>query len=261
MAVTVERSDGVATVLVDNPPVNALDDPTLIGLRQAAENLAADPDVRAVVLTGSGGRVFLAGADLRSLAPALGPDADGGEMEHHVFLTGPAFAAWSELPQPAIAAVGGDALGGGLEFALCCDLIVADPGVRIGLPEVNLGLMPGGGGTQRLARRIGLGRALELVLFGRVLDAGQAHELGIVSRLADEGQTLEEALRLAERLAALPAVAVQSAKRAIRAGSDQGMAEGLARERGLFLQVAASADAREGATAFLEKRKPSFRHR
>jgi enoyl-CoA hydratase/carnithine racemase len=261
MAVTVERVGGVATVTVDNPPVNALDDPTLIGLREAAETVSADPEVRAVVLSGTGERAFIAGADLRSLRHALGPDGEEGEMEHHVSLTGPAFSAWSGVPQPVVAAVGANALGGGLEFALCCDLIVSDPRAKFGLPEVTLGLMPGGGGTQRLPQRIGAAATLELVLLGRVIDARRAHELGLVHAVSDEGGALEAARALGGRLASLPAIAVQSAKRAIRAGMDRGLSDGLAAERRLFLEVAGSADAQEGASAFLDKRKPAFSHR
>ncbi len=261
MAVIVEHADGVATVTVDNPPVNTLDDPTLIGLREAAEEVAADPSVRAVVLYGAGEKAFIAGADLRSLSHALGPDGASGEMEHHVSLTGPAFRAWSGLPQPAVAAVGANALGGGLEFALCCDLIVADPRARFGLPEVTLGLMPGGGGTQRLPRRIGGAATLELILLGRVIDSERAHALGLVNVLADEGTALARAQDTARRLASLPAVAIQSAKRAVRAGIEEGLAAGLDLERRLFLEVAHSADASEGANAFLAKRTPAFIHR
>jgi enoyl-CoA hydratase/carnithine racemase len=261
VSVKVERADGVATVVVDNPPVNTLDDQTLIDLRDVAEAIGGDRTIRAVVLTGAGERAFLAGADLRSLVRALGPRGVLGELEHHVSLTTPMFAAWSGLPQPAVAAVGANALGGGLELALCCDLIVADPRAKFGLPEVTLGLMPGGGGTQRLPRRIGSTAALELVLLGRVIDAARARELGLVNVLAGEGGALALAAELAREFASLPAVAVQAAKRAVRAGIDADLAEGLAVERELFLGVARSADAREGAAAFLEKRAPAFSHR
>jgi enoyl-CoA hydratase/carnithine racemase len=260
MAVTLAVADGVATVTVDNPPVNALDDPTLIGLRETVEEAGGREDVRAVVLTGAGEKAFIAGADLRSLSHALGPEGDAGLMDAHVGLTGPAFAALTGLEVPVIAAVGANAVGGGLELALCCDLIVADPRARFGLPEVTLGLMPGGGGTQRLARRAGAAAAMELVLLGRVIDAARARELGIVNIVADEGEALAETQRLAQRLARLPAVALRSAKRAVRAGLDSGLAEGVALERELFLAVARTADAREGAGAFLEKRKPAFEH-
>ena len=257
MAVTVEREGAVATVTVDNPPVNALDDPTLEGLGEAARELAGDDEVRAVVLTGAGERAFLAGADLRSLQNALGTP----EMEAHVALTRPVFDAWRALEQPVVAAVGASAVGGGFEFMLVCDLIVADERARFGLPEVTLGLMPGGGGTQRLPRRVGWTAATELLLLGRLVKAERAHELGIVNVVAGEGRALTEAQALAGRLAALPAVAVQSAKRALRQALEPGLDEGLDAERELFLAVAASEDAKEGAEAFLAKREPSFRHR
>lgn len=260
MAVSVSRADGVATVMVDNPPVNALDDETLIGLRDAAESLIADREVRVVVVAGAGERAFMAGADLRTLGHALGRDGVPGEMERHVSLTGPMFAAWMALPQPTVAAVTANAIGGGLEFALCCEFLVADPRARFGLPEVTLGLMPGGGGTQRLPRRIGLTAATELILTGRLIDSDRALELGLINSVSEPGGALAASQELARGLAALPAVAAQSAKRALRSASEDRLAAGLATERRLFLNVAASRDAREGADAFLGKRPPAFRH-
>jgi enoyl-CoA hydratase len=211
-----------------------------------------------VILTGAGEKAFIAGADLRALAPALGPGGDPRLMDEHVALTGPAFAALTAIPAPVIAAVQANAVGGGLELALCCDLIVAQAGARFGVPEVTLGLMPGGGGTQRLARRIGSGAALELILGGRVIDAERALALGLVNAVADDA--LADAQALAARLARLPAVAIRSAKRAVRFGLDAGLEAGLAFEREQFLAVARTADAAEGAGAFLEKRRPAFRH-
>lgn len=257
MSVDVTVADGVATVTVDNPPVNALDDPTLDGLGAAADAIARRDDVRAAVLTGAGEKAFLAGADLRALAKALGTP----EMEAHVALTRPVFEAWRALPVPVVAAVAADAVGGGLEFAITCDLVVADPRARFGLPEVTLGLIPGGGGTQRLPRRVGWAAAMELLLLGRLITAERARELGLVNVVADEGAARDEAARLAFRLAALPALAVQAAKRAARLGLERGLDEGLDAEREMFLGVAASADAREGAEAFLAKRAPVFAHR
>ena len=261
MGVEVAIGDGVATVDVENPPVNTLDDETLLALRGAASDLAERTDVRAVVLAGPGERAFLAGADLRELSHALGPEGRDGEIERHVALTRPTFDAWSELPYPVIAAVNANAVGGGLEFALLCDLIVADPRARFGLPEVTLGLIPGGGGTQRLSRRVGGPAALELVLLGRLLTAARAHEIGLVNVIAEEGLARDEALGIANRIAALPKLATQAAKRAVRLSFEAGLTAGLDAERGLFLEVARSRDAFEGATAFLEKRPPKFEHR
>jgi enoyl-CoA hydratase/carnithine racemase len=255
--VAVEVAGGVATVTVDNPPVNALDDPTLEGLGGAARQLGERDDVRAVVLTGAGAKAFLAEADLRSLVHALGTS----EMESHVALTRPVFEAWRALAPPVIAAVAANAVGGGLEVAMTCDLIVAEARARFGLPEVTLGLMPGGGGTQRLPRRLGWTAAMELLLLGDLVTAVRAHELGLVNVVSAEGAARDEAHALARRLAAMPAVAVQAAKRAARLSLEAGLDAALDAERELFLHVASSADAREGAEAFLAKRPPSFSHR
>ncbi len=255
MSASVDVADAIATVTVDNPPVNALDDATLEALGDAARELAARDDVRAVVLTGAGQKVFMAGADLRSLAPLLGTPA----MKEHVGLTRPVFDAWRGLPQPVVAAVAGNALGGGLELALTCDFIVAGAGVRLGTPEVGLGLIPGAGGTQRLPRRVGWTAAMEMLLLGRLIKADRALELGLVNVVTEDARG--EAQALAARLAALPALAVRAAKEAARRGLEAGLDEGLDFERTLFLSVASSADAREGADAFLGKREPSFTHR
>jgi enoyl-CoA hydratase len=148
-------------------------------------------------------------------------------------------------------------MGGGLEVALCCDVIVADPAARLGLPEVRLGLMPGAGGTQRLARRIGEGRAKELILLGGNVTAEEAHAIGLVNRVSEPAASLAEAIALAEKLASLPATAVQSIKKAFATD----LAPGLDRERELFLGLFQTDDVREGVAAFVEKRKPAFRHR
>jgi enoyl-CoA hydratase/carnithine racemase len=256
--VRVETVDAVVTVTVDNPPVNALDDATLAGLGDAARGIARDPGVRAVVLTGSGEKAFLAGADLSAIRAHLGVP---GGMDDHVALTRPTFEAWGSLPQPVIAAVQAHAVGGGLEFALICDLIVADPKAKLGLPEVTLGLIPGGGGTQRLPRRVAPGVAREMLLLGGLIDAARAREVGIVNEVSEPGAATARAQELAARLAALPAVAVQAVKRAAREASEVGLDAGLELERGLFLEAAASADAREGADAFLGRRRPKFRNR
>ncbi|QEC50530.1 hypothetical protein FSW04_25065 [Baekduia soli] len=255
--VQIEVADGVATVAVVNPPVNALADPVLDELGAAARRLAADDAVRSVVLTGGGERSFIAGADLRHFAEILG---DTGEMAAHVELTAGVFGAWDALPMPVVAAIGGHAMGGGLELALTCDLLVVDPRAKLGTPEVTLGLIPGAGGTQRLPRRIGLAAATRMLLLGTPVDAATARACGLVDVVAEPGAALPEAHALAVRLAALPARAVTAAKAALRTAAQAPLAEGLAAERELFLGVAATADAREGAIAFLAKRPPAFIH-
>jgi enoyl-CoA hydratase/carnithine racemase len=251
------QRDGVATVTVDNPPVNALSDAVLAQLRDAAAALGADPGVRAVVLAGAGERTFIAGADLASLAHALG---DAAAMHAHVELTAAVFAAWEALEVPVVAAIGGHAMGGGLELALVCDLLVVDPRAKLGTPEIGLGLIPGAGATQRLPRRVGQAQATRMVLLGRAMTAQAALEAGLVDAISEPGASLAEAQALAARLAALPARAVRAAKAALRAAARQPLDDGLRTERDLFLGVAATADAREGANAFLEKRVPEFAH-
>ena len=253
-AVRVEVTDGVAVVTVDNPPVNALGDEVLEALGDAAAELAAASDVRAVVLAGTGDKAFMAGADLAEFQALL---AGEGSIEAHVALSRRALDTLQALPQPLVAAVQASAVGGGLEVALVCDLIVADPAARLGLPEVRLGLMPGAGGTQRLPRRIGAGPAAELLLLGRLIDAEEGHRIGLVNRVSAPGAALAEALELAGRLAALPGRAVASIKQVL--GPD--LAPALDRERAAFLELFGTADAREGVAAFVEKRPPSFTHR
>ncbi len=254
-AVDVERADGVAVVTVDNPPVNALGNAVLDALADVAASLATERGVRAVVLAGTGDKAFMAGADLAEFQRLLEGD---GSIEEHVATSRRSLDRLAALPQPLVAAMQASALGGGLEVALVCDLIVADPGARLGFPEVRLGLMPGAGGTQRLPRRIGAGPAREMLLLGRAVDAEEeGHRLGLVNRVSAPGAALDEAIELATRLAALPARAVTSIKRVL----DADLAAGLDRERATFPEVFRTADAREGVAAFVDKRPPDFAHR
>ena len=253
-AVRVETADGVAVITVDNPPVNTLADAVLEQLGATATNLAADAGVRAVVLTGAGDRAFMAGADLAEFQRLLDGD---GSIEDHVAASRRALGLVEAIPQPVIAAVQASAMGGGLEVALVCDLIVADPEARLGLPEVRLGLMPGAGGTSRLPQRIGIGPARELLLLGRAVTAEEGHRLGLVDRVSAPGAALTEAVELATRLAALPSRAVTSIKRVLAADQTQA----LDRERDAFLELFRTEDVREGIAAFVEKRPPSFTHR
>lgn len=255
--VRVDAADGVAVVVVDNPPVNALKNEVVDALTHAAERLRGDGDVRAVVLTGAGDKAFVAGADLEEFSQALG---DSVWIEDHIGRTRRMLDAWDGLPQPVVGAVQASAVGGGLEVALVCDLLVADAGARFGLPEVRLGLMPGAGGTQRLPRRIGLGRAKELLLLGGTIDAEEARRIGLVNRVVPSGTGLAVALELAAQLAALSSVSLRAIKSSLEEPNGD-LADGLDRERALFMHVFASEDASEGVHAFVQKRRPSFGHR
>jgi enoyl-CoA hydratase/carnithine racemase len=256
--VRVEAADGVAVVVVDNPPVNALSNDALDALAVAAEQIADDPTIRAVVLSGAGDKAFMAGADLDEFSAALG---DTDWILDHTSRSRRALDRWAGLPQPVVGAVQASAVGGGLEVALVCDLLVADPRARFGLPEVKLGLMPGAGGTQRLPRRIGVARATELMLLGKTIDAERALQIGLVNRVSEEGAAVTAARSLAAELAALSSVSVRAIKRSICSSADGGLAAGLDAERALFVEVFGSEDAREGVGAFREKRAPRFAHR
>ena len=240
--------DGVALLTIDRPEVrNALSFDLLDQLAAGLEALDADPGCRAIVLTGAGDRAFAAGADIRELA---------GQSPISL-VAGNRFAAWDRIGRirtPLIAAVRGHALGGGCELAMACDMIVAGEDARFGQPEINLGVMPGAGGTQRLTRAIGKAKAMELVLTGRTIDAFEAERLGLVTCVVPSEETLDKALDLAARIASLPALAVQAAKESILRAFELPLSEGLEFERRRFFTVFASEDQKEGMAAFVEKR-------
>ncbi len=248
---------GVATLTVSNPPVNALGRDTMREIGAAFETLRGERGVRAVVLTGAGDKAFLAGADIAEFPELL---RDPGAMSRHMDWCRGILELIEGMPQPVIAAVQANCVGGGLEVALLCDIIVADPNAKFGLTETRLGLIPGGGGTQRLPRRIGASAAKQMIMLGGVITAAEAQRIGIVNEVAEPGQAVGQAQKLAARLAALPAVAVQAAKRAVDEGLSMPLRQGVDREKELFLTTFASRDFREGFQAFLEKRKPEFTH-
>jgi enoyl-CoA hydratase/carnithine racemase len=243
----------VAEIMLDRPEaMNALS--TAMGARLAAvcAELAADHAIRAVVLTAAG-RAFCVGADLRERAAMS--DADF-MAQRPVFQA--AFSGVLALPQPVIAAVHGYALGGGCELALSCDLIVADETAEFGLPETTVGLVPGGGGTQLALRRLGPGRAADLVLTGRRIGAAEAGRIGLADRLVPAGTAGQHAHELAERIAGNSPVSVRNAKRALRQGAGLPLAVGLEIEDSAWRAAAFSADRKEGIAAFVEKRKPQW---
>jgi enoyl-CoA hydratase len=247
--------DGVALVTIQRPDVlNALSFDLLDVLADALATLDADPACRAIVLTGSGERAFAAGADIRELA----------RQTPVTLLVENRFAAWERIAatrKPVIAAVRGFALGGGCELALSCDLIVAGEDARFGQPEINLGVMPGAGGTQRLTRAIGRARAMDLILTGRTITAREAETMGLVSRVVPADRTLEEALALGAAVAAQAPVAVLAAKEAVRLAEELPLGDGLRHERRAFFALFATDDQTEGMAAFVEKRRPEWKGR
>ena len=251
------RVGAVATVTIDRPErLNALDQATVGALKRTFGELGQDDGVRAVILTGAGEKAFVAGADIAELARLDAPGAERYATEGQDLM-------WriENLGKPVIAAIGGFALGGGLELALACTIRWAAAGAKLGLPEVGLGLIPGFGGTQRLPRLIGRGRAMEMILGGGPITAEQAMALGLVTRVLPREELLPEAQDLAARLAGRPAVAMRAALKAVNEGAGMTPDAAVRLEAALFGVTAASADAGEGCAAFLGKREPVFQHR
>ncbi len=250
--VRTDRHGPVALVTITHPPVNAISRAVAAGIVEALNEAEADPACRALVLTAEGDRYFSAGADLTELA-GDGPADLVGSIEVTGRLEG------SRLP--VIAAVNGIAYGGGCEIALACDLRICAEDARFGQPEIKLGFIPGWGGTQRLPRLVGRGPALEMLLTGDPIDAARALSCGLVTRVVPGARLGEEALALAGLLAQRPPLAVAAVKRAVHQGADGSLAGGLRLEREEFARVLGSEDAREGFSAFLEKRPPTWRGR
>jgi enoyl-CoA hydratase/carnithine racemase len=244
----------IAEITLDRPEaMNAISTALAIRLAEVCAQVAADRLVRAVVLGAAGNRAFCVGADLKERAAMTDADL---LAQREVFRA--AFGSVLRLPQPVIAAVQGFALGGGCELALSCDLIVADSSAQFGLPETTVGLVPGGGGTQLALRRLGPGRAADLIFTGRRVGAAEAERIGLADRLVPEGSAASHALALARRIAASSPIAVKHAKRAIRLGSGLDLEAGLEIEDAAWRAAAFSADRKEGIAAFVAKRPPRW---
>lgn len=243
----------IALITIQRPEaLNALNDELVYEISIAIGLAEADVDVRALIITGTG-RAFIAGADIGNLS-----NLSDVYMSREASLSGQELMnSIAALPFPTIAAINGFALGGGLELALACDLRIASSQARLGLPEVGLGLIPGYGGTQRLPRLIGLGRAMDLILTGRHVTADEAFQLGLVNRVADDA--LQAAKELAQLTLKNAPIALGLAKEAMVRGLDVTLSQGLEIEADMFGMVATTEDMKEGTTAFLEKRKAEFK--
>jgi enoyl-CoA hydratase/carnithine racemase len=252
--VLAERRDAVGVARLNRPEArNALSPELMEELAVLVEGWDEDPEVRCVVIAGSD-EVFAAGADIAAMA----------ERSFQEVLTNPAARFWPRLAAvrtPLVAAVSGYALGGGCELALLCDMLVASETAEFGQPEILLGIIPGGGGTQRLARVMGKQRTMELVLTGRRIGAQEAFDLGLVSQIASRTEWLGKAVELAEVVARRPPLAVRLAKQAVLAAEETSLTAGLDQERRLYELAMATEDRVEGMRAFLEKRRPDFRGR
>ncbi len=253
--ILVEKNGRVGIVRLNRPKqLNALDDALMDELGQALAGFDADEGIGAMVLTGSD-KAFAAGADIAAMK-------DWGYMD--VYKGDYITRNWERLRairKPVIAAVAGFALGGGCELAMMCDIILAAEGARFGQPEIKLGIIPGAGGTQRLPRAVGKAKAMDLVLTGRMMDAQEAERAGLVSRVVAPDKLLEEALAVAAQIAEFSLPSVMMAKEAVNRAYEAPLAEGVLFERRLFHALFGTEDQKEGMAAFIEKRKPAFRHK
>jgi enoyl-CoA hydratase/carnithine racemase len=250
--------DRVATLVIDHPPVNAFNKQTLTELDGAVDELLANAEVKVILITGGGQLAFVAGADISEInALVKGQDATGAQA--FMELGQGVFNKIERAPKPIIAAINGVCLGGGLELAMACHIRICGDRARLGQPEINLGIIPGWGGTQRLPRLVSKGKAIEIILSGDQITAQEAKALGLVNLVVPGDAVLRQAKGLATKLAAKSAVALGAALKAINTGQDLALVEGLAKEREQFITLSASEDTREGVSAFLEKRQPQFK--
>jgi enoyl-CoA hydratase len=252
-----DQRDGLATITINRPDkLNALNDVVIAELSQAAILMAADDQVRGVILTGAGSKAFVAGADISELAGQAPLDAKRRSLAGQA-----AFRRFEALRKPVVAAINGFCLGGGCELALACHLRVASEAAKFGQPEVKLGIGPGYGGTVRLPRLVGRGRALELLLTGATIDAQEAWRIGLVNRVVPADRLLPEAESLVRGILAQGPLAIAAVLEAVDAGSEMPKEAALILEANHFGLLAATEDMREGMRAFMDKRKPEFRGR
>lgn len=250
--------DRIATVVIDHPPVNAFNRQTIGELDETIDELLANPTVKVIILTGGGQLAFVAGADIGEINQFVQSGDTAGaramiEKGQQVFLK------IERSPKPVIAAINGVCLGGGLELAMSCHIRIAGDRVRLGQPEINLGIIPGWGGTQRLARLLSKGKAIEMILTGDPITAQEAKALGLVNIVVPGDAVMRQAKGLAAKIASKGGLAIAAALKAITAGLDLPIEQGLRVELEQFAALASSEDTREGVSAFLEKRPPQFK--
>lgn len=251
--VKLKQEGRLAVITINHPPVNALNQQVMGELELIIDLLAGAASVGAVIITGAGGKAFSAGADISELKKLNRTNGERLSRRGQVI-----FQKIADFPAPVIAAVNGFALGGGLELALCCDIRVIAKNAKVGFPEVALGIIPGYGGTQRLPRLIAPGKAKELIFSGAMIDAATAYRLGLAEYVVGAGHVLDKAREIASTILKQGPIAVRLAKEAVNRGLAQTLKEGLETEADLFAQLCDTVDQKEGARAFLERRKPQF---
>lgn len=245
--------DRVATVTISNPPANVLTIPLMTELDKVIGELAGNDEAKVVVLTGSG-TLFVAGADIKEIA-----SISSSEKGEALALMGQAvFNKIEQMQKPVLAAITGFCLGGGMELAMACHMRIAGDRARMGQPEINLGIIPGFGGTQRLTRLVGKAKAMEIILTGDMINAQEAKALGLVNKVVPEGEVLKQTVGLAKKIASKGKKAIAAAMSAIQEGTTQPLTQGLTLEAKLFGQICDTSDMKEGVSAFLEKRQPKF---
>lgn len=246
----------IAKIVIDNPPVNVLSADVIEQLTLVIKEIENDLEVKAVIITGEGEKAFVAGGDIKGFPEWMGKGVEEAKNKS-LWLQEP-LNRIERMSRPTIAAINGVALGGGCELALCCDIRIAEEQIKIGLPEIKLGLFPGAGGTQRLPRLVGKAKAKEMIFTGEPLSAKEAKEIGLVNHVVPRGKSLEKAYEIAESITSFSLPALSFAKRSIDIGFEQPLDEGLVTEAEYFGHVFQTKDIKEGVTAFIQRRKAKF---
>ncbi len=257
--VKVSVENRIAVLTIDHPPANAFNEQTIEDLASAFDEVSANVDVKTIIITGAGQFTFVAGADINEIKEQIDLGRAGKEVKRDLIVKGQGlFTRIEQSTKPVIAAINAICLGGGLELAMACHIRIASDTARLGQPEVSLGLLPGWGGTARLPRLIGRGKAIELILTGDMITAQEAARLGLVNKVVPSGQVVKTALDLAKKITSKSAMAAGAILRAINHGMEVSLLDALKLEEDEFVELCGTYDAHEGVSAFLEKRQPKF---